>query len=128
MDQPELPHRDDREHRDSERLAAGQHDHHRDPGRVSASVTFTVTAVPALQAVAVTPARPVIAAGGTVTFAATGLYDDGTTRDLTPAATWSSGTTAVATVEGSGVFFGAAAASPRSRPWRPVSPARPAWS
>jgi hypothetical protein len=76
-------------------------------GGISGSTSLTVAAAPALQAIAVSPARPVIAAGGGQAFTATGLYADGSTRDLTQAATWSSGTAAVATIEGPGVASGA---------------------
>ena len=74
---------------------------------VSGHVTLTVAAAAPLQAIAVTPARPVIAAGASVKFSATGVYADGSTQDLTSAASWSSGTTAIATIDTTAVASGA---------------------
>ena len=51
-----------------------------------------------LSSISVTPAAPSIAVGNTVTFDAKGTYSDGSTLDLTSAASWQSGTIAVATV------------------------------
>ncbi len=76
---------------------------------VTGSAGLTVTAAPALQAIAVTPARPTIAAGSAVQFTAVGVYSDGSTQDLTSAASWFSGTTAVATIGATGVASGGGA-------------------
>ncbi len=68
-------------------------------GAVSSSaVTLTVTPA-VLVSIAVTPTPGVsIPLGNTRQFAATGTYSDGTTQLLTTAATWTSGTPAVATI------------------------------
>jgi hypothetical protein len=45
-----------------------------------------------------TPARPSVPAGHTQQFVATGMFGDGTTRDLTDQAAWASSMTAVAQI------------------------------
>jgi hypothetical protein len=70
---------------------------------------LTVTAVP-LVSILVTPANPTIIAGLTKQFTAIGTYSDGTSFDITALVTWTSGTTAVATVlSTSGLAIGVAA-------------------
>lgn len=59
--------------------------------------SLQVTAA-ALVSIAVTPSTPSIAKGLTQQFTATGTYTDNSTQDLTTTVTWSSGTTAVATI------------------------------
>jgi len=55
------------------------------------SGTAALTVLPAmLTAVTVTPALASVAQGQTQQFSATGLYSDGTTKDLTSSVTWSS--------------------------------------
>ena len=54
--------------------------------------------VAVLASIAVTPASPSIAVGGTEQFTATGTYTDGSTNNLTTSATWSSSNSAFATV------------------------------
>ena len=66
-------------------------------GTVSGSTTLTVT-LAVLQAIDISPAIPSISMGTSQQFVATGTYSDNSTEDLTPAATWSSSNTAVATV------------------------------
>jgi hypothetical protein len=51
-----------------------------------------------ITSIAVTPAGPTLAIGGTQQFVATATYSDGTTANETTAATWSSSSPAVATV------------------------------
>ncbi len=64
---------------------------------------------PALVSIAVTPATSSIAAGYTQPFAATGTYSNGTTQNLTTAASWTSSNASVATVKTStGVATGVA--------------------
>ncbi len=64
---------------------------------ISTAVTFTVT--PAILAsIALTPAAPGVALGGTQQFAATGTYTDNSTQDLTTRVTWTSSNTAVALI------------------------------
>jgi PKD repeat protein len=66
---------------------------------------------PALQSIAVTPASPSVAVGGTQQFTATGTYADGSTQNLTSQATWSSSSTAIATVNASGLATAVSAGS-----------------
>jgi hypothetical protein len=63
----------------------------------SALTVLTVTAA-TLRSLAVSPSAPSIPKGSAVQFSLTGTYSDGTTQDLTAAATWS-----VADVKGTGV-------------------------
>jgi hypothetical protein len=76
-----------------------------------ASLIVNPAAAVTLQAIAVTPASPSIAKGATQQFAATGMYSDGSTENLTSTATWSSSATTVATINSSGVASGVGAGS-----------------
>ena len=58
----------------------------------------TSTPTVTLASIAVTPANPGIAWGGTQQFTATGTYSDSTTQDITTSVTWSSSNTDVATI------------------------------
>ena len=69
-------------------------------GSVSGTATLTVTTA-VLQSIAVTPVNPTIAVPQTSQFTATGTYADGTSHDITKVVTWSSGTSAVATIASS---------------------------
>jgi len=61
----------------------------------------------ALVSVAVTPATPSVAIGVTQQFVATAVYADGSARDVTRSAAWTSATPAVATVNAaSGIALG----------------------
>jgi trimeric autotransporter adhesin len=62
-----------------------------------------------LVAIQVTPLNPSINAGATEKFAATGAYSDGSTKDLTATANWLSSSTAVATINTSGLATGVSA-------------------
>ncbi|MGA9642122.1 MAG: Ig-like domain-containing protein [Terriglobales bacterium] len=66
-------------------------------GSVSGTTTATVVIV-GLVSVAVTPTSITIAEGTSEQFSATGTYTDGSTRDLTTQAGWTSSNTGVATV------------------------------
>jgi len=66
-------------------------------GVTSAPVTLTVTPA-ALVSIAVTPANAITTIGGTVQYAATGTYTDGSTQTITTQVTWNSGTPSVATI------------------------------
>lgn len=77
-------------------------------GAKSGNTTLTVTTV-TLQSIAVTPANPTVGAGQTTQLMATGTYSDTTTKDITASVTWSSGTTAAATVNTAGLVSGVAA-------------------
>src|ERR1700691_2391899 len=65
-----------------------------DPVETTASALSGVT----LKSIAVTPPNSTLYAGGTVHLAATGKYSDGSTADVTTAATWTSSDTLVSTV------------------------------
>ena len=56
-----------------------------------------------------TPANPTNLVGTTRQFTATGTYSDGTTQNLTSQATWASSSTAVATINSSGLATGVTA-------------------
>src|SRR5581483_5153360 len=69
--------------------------------------------VPTLQSIALTPNPGSIAVGSTIAFAATGHYSDGTTKNVTTQAAWSSSTPSVATlVSNTGLATGVAAGGP----------------
>ena len=75
-------------------------------GGMQGTTTLTVTAAQ-LVSIQVTPTDPSIAKGTQQAFAATGLYTDNSTQDLTAAATWTSSLTGVATIVAGGVATGA---------------------
>jgi hypothetical protein len=64
---------------------------------VSGTTTLTVTSA-TLVSIAVTPANPSVAVGATVTFTATGTFDDMSTADVTTLVTWTSSDPTVADV------------------------------
>ncbi|HYA87872.1 MAG TPA: Ig-like domain-containing protein [Nitrospirota bacterium] len=67
------------------------------------TTTLIVTALP-LAGTILNPANPVIAAdGAALQFTLEGIYSDGTTRDWTASAIWSSSVTAVATIDINGL-------------------------
>ncbi len=66
---------------------------------------------PTLSSIAVTPASPKVQVGATVQLATTGTYSDGSTKDLTTTAAWTSSSTAVATISSSGLATALAAGS-----------------
>jgi len=61
-----------------------------------------------LSGLSVTPNAASIAATSTVTLHATGSYSDGTTKDLSSSATWTSSDSKIATVSAAGVVTGVA--------------------
>src|SRR5216117_4143381 len=63
--------------------------------------TLTVTSA-TLVSIAVTPTNPGLPLGLTQQFTATGTFSDSTTQDLTTQVTWSSSSTAVATISNAG--------------------------
>ena len=69
-------------------------------GGVSGQTLLTVTNA-ALVSLDVEPAAPTLPTGAAQQFTATGLFNDGTTQDLTTTVTWSSDTPAVATISNS---------------------------
>ncbi len=66
-------------------------------GTISGSATLTVTAA-VLTSISVTPGTASINVGSTEQFTATGTYSNGTTKNLTTSASWSSSNTSIATV------------------------------
>ncbi len=66
-------------------------------GTVSGSASLSVTPA-ALVSIALIPANPSIANGTQQQFAATGIYTDASTHDVTAAVTWSSSDTTVAAI------------------------------
>jgi 6-phosphogluconolactonase (cycloisomerase 2 family)/urocanate hydratase len=78
-------------------------------GAITGSTTLTVGAA-SLVSIGVTPANPTLAAGLTTPLAATGVYSDNSTHDLTTAVTWSSSAAMVAVVRNTPGSHGVVAA------------------
>jgi 6-phosphogluconolactonase (cycloisomerase 2 family) len=76
---------------------------------VSPGVTLTVTAA-VLESIAVTPANPSVFNYSTEQFTANGTYSDATVVNITTSVTWTSGTTATATISNAGGSNGLATA------------------
>jgi trimeric autotransporter adhesin len=76
--------------------------------RISGTTSLTITEA-RLMFIDVTPPNPSIANGTHQQFAATGIYSDGTTQDLTGTVTWSSSNTSVATISNAAGSRGLAA-------------------
>ncbi|MGO9124569.1 MAG: Ig-like domain-containing protein [Terriglobales bacterium] len=66
-------------------------------GAVNGSANLTVTTA-VLAAIAVSPASPSITPGGTAQFAATGIFTDGSSANVTSNVTWGSSNSTVATI------------------------------
>jgi hypothetical protein len=62
--------------------------------------TTTITCNAVLLSLTIQPATAQILVGGNQTFVATGLYNDGSSQDVTAQATWSSGSPSVANLAG----------------------------
>jgi uncharacterized protein YjdB len=73
------------------------------------SANLTVNAIANLTAIAITPQLSSIPISTTQQFSATGTYSDGSTRDLSSLVTWSSSSTAAATVDVNGLVTSVAA-------------------
>jgi uncharacterized protein YjdB len=71
-------------------------------GQTPATATLTVSNA-TVQSITVTPATPTIALGSMQQFAASGLFSDGSTQDITAVSTWTSSTPTVAVVNQNGV-------------------------
>ncbi len=65
-----------------------------------------------LQSIALTPANPMIPAGGTAQLTATGTYADGSTSDLSKQVTWTSSNPAVLSVDANGLATAHASSTP----------------
>jgi trimeric autotransporter adhesin len=76
-------------------------------GGVTGSAQVTVSSATLVQ-VQVTPTAPSVAAGSSVSFAATAIYSDNTSRSVTAQATWTSSDTTVAQVSTAGATRGRA--------------------
>lgn len=72
---------------------------------ITGSTQVTVTPA-ALNSIDIGPANAQVAAGTSLSLSATGNYTDGSTRDLTTLVTWSSSSTAKATIDTFGVARG----------------------
>lgn len=83
-------------------LAAGSTTISASFGGISQSTTLTVTA-PTVVSIAVTPVGQTLGIGINQLYVATATYSDGSSSDLSSGVTWSSSSTAVATVSSSGV-------------------------
>jgi hypothetical protein len=77
----------------------------------TATGTYTITGLPALTSVIVTPTSSTIAYGGSQQFTATGQYSDNSTQNLTTTATWTSSNTGIATIGATGLASAVAAGS-----------------
>ena len=73
------------------------------PTAKSGRANVSQGAPPTLVSITVTPNYPIVFAGSTQQFAATGQYSDGSTLDVTDSSTWSSSDTTVATFNASGL-------------------------
>ena len=78
-------------------------------GSLSGSTTLNVTSS-TLVSIGVTPAAPSIATGTTLQFAATGVYSDNSTQNLTSVVTWHAVNPAVASIGNAGGNAGLATA------------------
>jgi hypothetical protein len=75
-------------------------------GISSSPVSLTVII---LSSISVTPASPLnLAVGATQQFTATGIFTDGSTKDITSEVTWTSDTPATATISSNGLVTGVA--------------------
>jgi len=75
-------------------------------GGISGSTGLTVTLLPVLIEVTVTPADRTIAPGSPLKYTATGQFNNGRVVDLDTGVTWSSSSTAVATISATGLARG----------------------
>src|SRR5215472_6336227 len=72
-------------------------------GASSGGLTQVVNVPPTPVSISVTPNNPIVFAGDSQQFSATGNYSDGSTLDLTGTAAWASSDTTVATFKASGL-------------------------
>jgi uncharacterized protein YjdB len=81
-------------------------------GAMQGTATLNVTnAGTNLTAISISPAAPSVPVNTTQQLTATGSYSDGSSRDLTALVTWSSSSTAVATVDANGLLTAVKAGS-----------------
>lgn len=74
-------------------------------GSIHDSATLNVTASP-LISISVTPLNPSLAAGTSLQLKAVGVFQDGSTQDLTGSVTWTSSTPSLVSVNASGLLRG----------------------
>ena len=74
-------------------------------------VVFNPGPAATLMSISVTPANPAILTGATQQFTSTGTYSDGSTQNLNSLVTWASSSTAVATINASGLATASSAGS-----------------
>ncbi|MFT4114142.1 beta strand repeat-containing protein [Silvibacterium sp.] len=79
-------------------------------GQTASTSSFSVTPA-TLVSIAFSPANPSVAAGTSAQVTVTGTFSDGSTQNLSSAATYSSSNTAAVTVNASGVITGVATGS-----------------
>ncbi len=77
-------------------------------GSVAGNTTLTVTSAQ-ISSLVLSPASVTLPANGVRQFSATGMFNDGTTQNLTQSVTWGTGATGVATVNTGGLATGVAA-------------------
>jgi hypothetical protein len=70
---------------------------------------FSILIYPVLTSVTVSPTNPSITNGTAQQFTATGIYSDGTAQNISTAVTWTSSSSAVATISPSGLAAGLSA-------------------
>jgi trimeric autotransporter adhesin len=70
---------------------------------VSCSSSSSMPSTPTLNLITVSPTSPSVAAGLAEQFKAMGTYTDGSTKDLTSSATWTSSSTTTATISSAGL-------------------------
>jgi uncharacterized protein YjdB len=71
-------------------------------GLAPSTATLTVSNA-TIQSINVTPASPTVALGGLQQFAATGLFSDGSSQDITAVSQWTSSTPTVAVIKQTGI-------------------------
>jgi len=81
------------------------------PGGIVCAGTFFPLNIVTLRSIAVTPTTATVVAGLLQQFKATGIYNDGSTQNLTASATWNSSNTAAATINNAGLATGIAQGS-----------------
>jgi uncharacterized protein YjdB len=80
-------------------------------GAVSGNTTMQVAVPATLLSITLTPTTPTTVTGATLQFTVTGNYSDGTIKDVTSSAAWTSSNTSVATINASGLATPVAAGS-----------------
>jgi beta-lactam-binding protein with PASTA domain len=79
---------------------------------LNTAVSFVISAgvitLDGLSSIVVEPTTPLILVDGTQAFTATGIFNDGTSQNLTATVTWTSGSPSVASIAATGVATGLA--------------------